>query len=227
MKQKLLLPIAVLFAATLLISNTLDTKLFMLGSLALPAGIILFPLAYLFGDILTEVYGYNASRKVIWSGFAAVILMVVSYELARLLPPAPFWKNQEAFDTTLSHVPRIVIASMAAYLCGEFVNSYVVAKMKVRMEGRKMWLRFLASTFAGQFVDTTVFVAIAFTGIFAFSELASITVSAWLVKVGWEVIALPITLPAVKWIKKVENEDYYDTNTNFNPLILSNEKNEK
>lgn len=224
MKQKLLLPIAVLFAATLLISNTLDTKLFMLGSLALPAGIILFPLAYLFGDILTEVYGYNASRKVIWSGFAALTLMVVFYELASILPPAPFWKNQESFDATLSQVPRIVAASMVAYLCGEFVNSYVVAKMKVKMAGRKMWLRFLVSTLVGQFVDTIVFIGIAFTGVFAFSELISIAVSAWLVKVGWETLALPATLLAVKWIKKVENEDYYDTNTNFNPFILSNEK---
>jgi uncharacterized integral membrane protein (TIGR00697 family) len=227
MKQKLLLPIAVLFAATLLISNTLEAKMFMLGDLVFPAGIILFPLAYLFGDVLTEVYGYNASRKVIWSGFAALALMVVFYELASVLPPAPFWKSQEAFDATLSQVPRIVAASMIAYLCGEFVNSYIVAKMKVKMAGRKMWLRFLASTFVGQFVDTIVFISIAFSGVFAFSELISIIISAWLVKVGWETIALPITLATVKWIKKVENEDYYDTNTDFNPFSIGGASDEK
>lgn len=220
MQQKLILPISVLFAATLLISNTLDTKVFMFMGLAMPAGIILFPLAYIFGDILTEVYGYAASRKVIWSGFGALVLMVAAYEVARALPPAPFWDNQEGFDKTLAHMPRIVLASITAYLFGEFANSYVVAKMKVKMEGRKMWLRFLLSTVAGQCVDTVIFVIVAFTGVFPFSELVTIAVSGWLIKVAWETLALPLTVTAVGWIKKVEGEDYYDRHTDFNPFSL-------
>ncbi len=215
-----------LFTATLLISNTLDTKIFMLGDLALPSGIILFPLAYLFGDILTEVYGYAASRKVIWTGFFALLLMVSAYEIARALPPAPFWANQQAFDQVLGHIPRIVAASIVAYFTGEFCNSYVLAKIKVHMSGRAMPFRFVASTVIGQAVDTIVFVAIAFGGVFSFSQLVSITISGWAVKVAWEVIALPFTLPVVKWLKRVENEDYFDRHTNFSPFATESTRSE-
>lgn len=213
-----------LFSATLLISNTLDNKVFMLGSLALPAGIILFPLAYLFGDVLTEVYGYGASRKVIWTGFASLVLMVLTYEFARVLPPAPFWPHQEAYVAILGRVPRIVAASITAYFAGEFCNSFVLAKVKVKMKGKAMALRFVLSTLAGQLVDTVVFVAIAFTGVFPVAELVSLTLSAWAVKVGWEVLALPITVRVVKALKKAENEDYYDTDTNFNPFAADRSK---
>jgi len=213
-----------LFSATLLISNTLDNKIFMLGSLALPAGIVLFPLAYLAGDVLTEVYGYAASRKVIWTGFACLLLMVLTYEIARLLPAAPFWPHQDAYVAILGRVPRIVAASITAYFAGEFCNSYVLAKMKVKMKGKAMSVRFVMSTIAGQFVDTVVFVLIAFTGVFAPTELLSLTLSAWAVKVGWEVLALPVTVTVVKALKKAENEDYYDTHTNFNPFATENSK---
>lgn len=209
-----------LFTATLLISNTLDTKIFQAGSLELPAGIILFPLAYLFGDVLTEVYGYAASRKVIWTGFFSLLLMVVFYELAALLPPASFWKNQEAFRAVLGHVPRIVLASVCAYFLGEFCNSYVLAKLKVKSEGKHMFLRFVGSTIVGQAVDTSVFVLIAFLGVFPARALLSIVISGWAVKVGWEILALPITLPIVRRMKRSENEDYFDRNTNFNPFHL-------
>lgn len=219
-KGKFLLPITGLFVASLLIANTLDTKIFMVSGLALPAGIILFPLAYVFGDILTEVYGFAVSRRIIWTGFAALVLMVGMYEIARMLPPAPFWPNQPAFDAVFAHVPRIVLASISAYFCGEFVNSYIVARLKVVQAGKAMWLRFVASTVAGQAVDTTVFVAIAFGGLMAVPELANIILSAWLVKVGWELIALPITIAVVRYVKRVEGEDVYDTNTNFNPFRL-------
>src|SRR5262249_30617111 len=146
------------FTATLLISNTLDNKIFQFGPIDLPAGVILFPLAYLFGDVLTEVYGYARSRQVIWTGFFSLILMVACYEVARILPAASFWKNQPAFEAVLGLVPRIVLASITAYFCGEFVNSYTLAKIKVRMNGKTMPLRFVASTIVGQFVDTVVFV---------------------------------------------------------------------
>jgi uncharacterized integral membrane protein (TIGR00697 family) len=227
-KQYRFLPVITgLFTATLLISNTLDTKIFSFGSLALPAGIILFPLAYLIGDILTEVYGYSASRKVIWTGLLSLLLMVAMYEIARLLPAASFWANQESFDKTLGHVPRIVAAGITAYFLGEFCNSYVLAKLKVKSGGRSMPIRFVLSTFVGQAVDTAVFVLIAFAGTFAPTELVSIVISAWAFKVCWEIVALPITLPIVKWLKAAENEDYFDKETNFNPFRLSDTQTSK
>jgi uncharacterized integral membrane protein (TIGR00697 family) len=219
---KYLIFISGLFAATLLISNTLDTKIFTIGNLALPAGIILFPLAYVFGDVLTEVYGYTIARRVIWTGFAGLILMLISYEIARAIPPANFWEHQEAFDTIFSHIPRIAVASVTAYFCGEFINSYIVAKMKVKMQGKQTWLRLVLSTVAGQFVDTSVFVAIAFIGVFTVPDLITLILSAWAIKVAWEIIALPLTLFVVSWLKKTENVDFYDTNTNFNPFSVNN-----
>jgi uncharacterized integral membrane protein (TIGR00697 family) len=214
-----------IFTATLLISNTLDTKIFSLGSLNLPSGIILFPLAYIFGDVLTEVYGYASSRKVIWTGFVSLLLMIFTYEVARVLPAAPFWPHQEAYNAILAHVPRIVLASITAYFIGEFCNSYVLAKIKVRQKGRAMPFRFVASTIVGQAVDTTVFVLIAFGGVFGTGEILSIIFSGWVFKVTWEIMALPLTLAVVKYLKRVENEDYFDVNTNFNPFHLS-QKNE-
>ncbi|MBZ5667302.1 MAG: queuosine precursor transporter [Acidobacteriia bacterium] len=210
-----------LFTTTLLLSNTLDTKIFMLGPLALPAGIVVFPLAYVFGDILTEVYGYAASRKVIWTGFGSLLIMVLAYELVRWLPPAPFWNNQLAYVAILGQVPRIAAASITAYFAGEFCNSYVLAKMKVKMGGRRMSLRFVLSTVIGQFVDTVTFVVIAFTGVYSVPNLISITASAWFIKVAWEILALPITLPFTVHLKRVENEDYYDRKTNFNPFLFT------
>jgi uncharacterized integral membrane protein (TIGR00697 family) len=221
-----------IFTATLLISNTLDTKIFALGplnlpfgivlSFNLPSGIILFPLAYIFGDVLTEVYGYAASRKVIWTGFISLLLMILTYEVARILPAASFWKHQEAFENVLGHrISMIVVASITAYFVGEFCNSYVLAKIKVRMKGRAMPFRFVASTIVGQAVDTTVFVLIAFGGSFSVGQMASLIFSGWAFKVVWEVIALPLTLVVVKRLKKAENEDHFDTNTNFNPFHLS------
>jgi uncharacterized integral membrane protein (TIGR00697 family) len=221
MKSYKYLPVITgVFTATLLISNTLDNKIFKFGPIDLPAGIILFPLAYLFGDILTEVYGYARSRQVIWTGFISLILMVACYEIARVLPAASFWKNQTAFEAVLGLVPRIVLASIVAYSLGEFANSYTLAKMKVRMNGRVMPLRLIGSTVVGQFVDTTVFVLIAFTGVFPLPSLVSLTLSAWAFKVGWEIVALPITLPVVAFLKRAENEDYFDVNTDFNPFKL-------
>lgn len=220
MKHKYLLPITAIFTATLLIANTLDVKIFMLFGLEMPAGIVIFPLAYLADDVLTEVYGFAVSRRVIWSGLAALLIMVLAYEIAMVLPSASFWNGQAAFTTTLGQVPRIVLASITAYFCGEFANSFVVAKLKVMMSGRFMAIRFVASTVVGQFLDSAIFVLIAFAGTFAPVELVQVTLSAWIVKAGWEFIALPITLPLVRWLKKAENEDYYDRDTDFNPFAL-------
>lgn len=210
-----------LFCASLVISNILDTKFFEIGSTAFPAGIILFPIVYVFGDIFTEVYGYSQSRKAIWAGFFSLLLLVITITVAAQLPPAGFWKDQAAFDLILGKVFRIVLASIIAYLSGEFVNSLTIAKMKLKQSGKAMPIRFITSTFLGQAVDTSVFILIAFTGTMTITQMVTVFFSAWLFKVAWEVIALPISIPLVSWLKKVENEDYFDRATNFNPFKLS------
>jgi uncharacterized integral membrane protein (TIGR00697 family) len=210
-----------IFCASLVISNILDTKFFEIGSTAFPAGIILFPIVYVFGDIFTEVYGYNQSRKAIWAGFFSLLILVVALEIARQLPPAAFWKDQVAFDIVLGKVLRIVIASIVAYLAGEFINSLTLAKMKLKQSGKSMPIRFVLSTVLGQAVDTSVFIIIAFAGTMPISVMLTVFLSAWLFKVLWEIIALPISIPLVTWLKKQENEDYFDKETNFNPFKIS------
>lgn len=206
------------FTATLLISNTLDNKIFAAGPMELPAGIILFPLAYVFGDVLTEVYGYSASRKIIWTGFLSLFLMVISYEAARRLPSAPSWKHQESFEHVLGGFSRIALASATAFVTGEFCNSYVLAKIKVKMNGRALSLRLVASTVVGQAVDTTTFVLIAYVG--KEQPVFRIVLSAWAFKVAWEFLALPITIRVVRFLKREEGEDFFDIETDFSPFRL-------
>ena len=220
--HKYLIPITGLFTATLLISNTLESKIFTVGPMTLTAGTIIFPLAYLFNDILTEVYGYAAARRVIWTGFAALFLMTVFYQIAVMLPPDATWTGQQGYEVTLGAVPRIALASIIAYFCGEFVNSYIVAKMKVATQGKKMGLRFILSTMAGETIDTMIFMTIAFAGILGFAQLLTIGATVWAVKVIWEILALPLTLFIVRKLKAAEQEDHYDTNTNFNPFTFNN-----
>lgn len=210
-----------IFCACLIVSNILDTKFFQLGSATFPAGIILFPLVYVFGDLFTEVYGYAQSRKAIWAGFASLLLAVVSIELARRLPAAESWHEQEAFNAILGKLPRIVLASIIAYFTGEFLNSFTLAKLKVAQRGSRMAVRFVASTIVGQAADTAVFIIIAFAGTIPISVMGQIFLSAWAFKVLWEVAALPVSLPLVRWLKRVENEDYFDKDTNFSPFKLS------
>jgi hypothetical protein len=209
------------FSACLVISNILDTKFFQIGQTIFPAGIILFPVVYVFGDVFTEVYGYSQSRKAIWTGFFSLVILVIALEVGRRLPAASFWQNQAAFDNILGKVPRIVIASIVAYFAGEFINSFTIAKLKIKQEGRAMPIRFVASTIVGQAVDTSVFIVIAFLGSMAIGEMAEVFLSAWIFKVLWEIVALPISIPLVKRLKKIENEDYYDKNTNFSPFKVS------
>jgi len=210
-----------LFAACLIISNILDTKFFHIGQTAFPAGIILFPIVYVFGDIFTEVYGYAQSRKAIWTGFFSLLIMVVFFEIARILPAASFWEHQEAFDTVLAKIPRIVVASITSYFVGEFTNSFTLAKLKLFQKGKSMSVRFVASTILGQFVDTSVFIVIAFAGTMGIIDMITVFLSAWIFKVAWEIAALPVSVPVVRWLKKVENEDYYDQDTNFNPFKIT------
>jgi uncharacterized integral membrane protein (TIGR00697 family) len=210
-----------LFVMTLIVSNVLSAKIFNLfGFVDLPSGILIFPLAYLFGDMLTEVYGYAASRRVIWTGFISLIFFIAFTTLAIHLPPSAGWTLQTDFASIFSHMPRIVIASIVAYFCGEFVNSYIVAKMKVRAKGKGMALRFVLSTIFGEFIDMVLFAIIAFAGVLPFGLLISFGLWAWGFKILWEIIALPATMPLVKRLKRIENEDYFDKNTNFNPLRI-------
>jgi uncharacterized integral membrane protein (TIGR00697 family) len=209
------------FTATLVITNVLNTKIFMFFGFAFPAGILTFPLTFLAADALTEVYGYRVTRQVIWSGFCALLFMVLACVVAIQLPAASFYQLQAAFASILNQVPRIVVASITAYWCGEFCNSYVLARSKVRSEGKRMWLRFITSTMAGQAVDTVVFMTIAFLGVYPPAAMVTLFVSAWLFKVMWEIVALPISLPFVTWLKKAEREDYFDRSTNFTPFSIS------
>lgn len=210
--------ITALFVAVLLISNVTSTKIVALGPLTFDGGTILFPLSYIFGDILTEVYGYARSRKVIWIGFAAALLMSITFIIVGALPPAADWQNQDAYNQILGLTPRIVIASLIAYFAGEFSNSFTLAKLKLMTEGRQLWLRTISSTLIGQIVDTALFILIAFTGIVPTSLLWTLILSNYLFKCGVEILFTPITYWITGWLKQQEREDYYDRNTNFNPF---------
>jgi len=221
MNNKYLPVISALFVAALIITNSIDQKLFVVSGLTLTVGIIIFPLSYVFGDVLTEVYGYAASRKVIWAGFGALLLMILIYSVARVLPPSPEWTHEAEFDVIFGRVPRITIASMIAYWAGEFVNSFIVAKMKVASSGKRMGYRFILSTVFGQAFDTVIFVGIAFIGVLPWAIMPEVVLSAWAVKVGWEIAALPVTLYVVRQLKKAEGIDVYDRHTDFNPFSLA------
>jgi queuosine precursor transporter len=212
--------ISAIFVAVLLIANTVGGKIFTVSGLNLPGGVVVFPISYIFGDILTEVYGYRASRRVIWTGLACALLMSTVYLFVQQLPPAAFWPHQAAYDVILGFAPRITIASIVAYFVGEFCNSYVLAKMKIWTRGRHLWTRTIGSTIVGEGVDTIVFCTVAFTGVFPAFAIFSVIVANYLVKVVYEVIATPITYAVVGHLKKVEGVDVYDYKTKFNPFIL-------
>jgi uncharacterized integral membrane protein (TIGR00697 family) len=179
---------------------------------------VLFPLSYIFGDVLTEVYGYAASRRVIWIGFASTFLAAATFMIVGALPPAPEWGNQDAYAAILGLTPRIVCASLVAFLIGEFANSYVLARMKVAMEGRYLWMRTVGSTLVGELLDTSVFTIVAFWGVFPDSIIVPLIISMYLFKVAIEVIFTPVTYWVVGYLKKHEGIDVYDRTTSFNPF---------
>lgn len=209
---------AAIFITVLLVSMIMAQKIFLVWGVPFTTAIVVFPVSYIVGDVLTEVYGYGATRRVIWMGFLASVMMVVFLEIAVALPPAPSWPNQDAFALVIHNVPRTVAASLLAYLCGEFVNSFLMAKMKVWTKGRHLWSRTIASTVVGQGVDTSVFVLIAFWGVMPASTLVGVIVSAYVFKVAYEVLATPVTYLVVGVVKRVEHTDVFDTNTNFTPF---------
>ncbi|MFA6065062.1 MAG: queuosine precursor transporter [archaeon] len=212
--------ILALFVATLIISNIASSKILLLGPFTFDGGTILFPIAYIFGDVLTEVYGYSKARKVIWIGFFCTILMSLVFAIVQFLPPAQGWENQAAFEAILGITPRIVLASLIAYLAGSFSNSFILAKMKLITKGKYLWSRTIGSTIIGELLDTTIFCTIAFLGILPTELLIAVIVSNYLFKVGVEVIFTPITYKIINFLKKNENVDYYDNKTSFNPFKL-------
>lgn len=212
--------ISSIFVAILLISNTVGTKVFSVFGLNLPGGILVFPISYIFGDILTEVYGYKASRRIIWTGLGCAAFMAVVYYIVQWLPPAAFWEHQEAYEDILGFAPRVTAASLVAYFCGEFSNSYVLAKMKIVTEGKWLWTRTIGSTVVGEGVDTIVFCVVAFAGVFPVGAIVSIVLSNYIVKVIYEVVVTPLTYVVVGHLKKSEGVDVFDHGTNFNPFHL-------
>lgn len=211
---------AAVFVTCLLTANTIATKLITVGGIVLTAGVVIFPLSYVLGDVLTEVWGYAASRRVIWLGFACNALMVTAIWLGGAIPAAPFWKGQGAYDEILGHTPRILGASFVAYLAGEFANAFVLAKLKILTQGRWLWTRTIGSTLVGQALDTAIFVTLAFAGTVPGAVLAGIVAGQWAVKVAYEAAATPLTYAAVAWLKASERVDAYDYDTDFNPIRL-------
>src|SRR5438067_13548924 len=215
--------IASMFVTCLITANIIAVKLIFLFGFLVPAGIIVFPLSYLFGDVLTEVYGYGAARYVIWLGFTCNLLAVIAIYIGGLAPAAPFWHDQAAYNTILGFTPRLLLASFIAYLVGEFTNSFVLAKLKIVTKGRWLWTRTIGSTLVGEGLDTIIFISIAFWGIIPGSLMLQAILTQWIFKVLYEVIATPFTYAVVGFLKRRENLDAYDYRTNFNPLLLRNE----
>lgn len=209
------------FVMTLLCSNLIGaSKIAMIGEFKFGAGILFFPLSYVFGDILTEVYGYERSRRVVWSGFTALLFASVMSAVVVALPPAEGYHGQEALAAVFGQAPRIALACLVAYFAGEFTNSYVLAKMKIWTSGRFLWARTIGSTVAGEAVDSILFYPIAFLGVLDTTLVFKIMVTNYGLKVLWEVLLTPVTYRVVAWLKRAENEDYYDRETNFTPFKL-------
>jgi uncharacterized integral membrane protein (TIGR00697 family) len=184
------------------------------------AGVLFFPISYLFGDILTEVYGYARSRKVVWAGFSAIIFASAMSTIVLYLPPDPKWPNQSAFQTVFGNTYRVVLASIIAFFVGEFVNSFVLAKIKVQTAGRWLWIRTIGSTMVGELADSLIFYPIAFLFVWDQQRLIQVMITNYFLKVGWEVVATPLTYKVVGFLKRAEHEDYYDVGTDFTPFSL-------
>lgn len=208
------------FAVVLIVSNIASVKILSLGPFSFDGGTILFPLSYIFGDILTEVYGYVRARRVIWIGFVLNFLTVIVFAAVTRLPPALGWTGQESFQNIFGAVPRIVAGSFLAYLAGAFTNSFILAKMKIKTAGKFFSLRAITSTIAGEFLDTTIFLLVAFAGVLPWNLLVVLWVSNYVFKVFIEVVFLPLTGFLTKWLKNKEGIDVFDTNTDFNPLKI-------
>jgi uncharacterized integral membrane protein (TIGR00697 family) len=217
------------FVAVLICSNFIGAakqaviELPLLGPTPFGAGVLFFPISYIFGDILTEVYGYGRDRRVVWAGFAALAFASFMAWIVVSLPPGPsdYMKTyQPALESVFGNAWRIAAASMIAFWCGSFANSYVLAKMKILTAGRWLWTRTIGSTLIGEFVDSSLFYVIAFYGIWDTADVVKVALVQYLLKTGWEVVMTPVTYRVVGFLKRVENEDYYDRDTNFTPFSV-------
>ncbi len=214
------------FVTVLLCANLIgpakiaQAELPLLGAVTFGAGVLFFPISYIFGDILTEVYGYARARRVVWAGFGALAFASFMAWAVVSFTPAPGWPHQQAYETIYGQVPRIVAASLLGFWAGEFANSYILAKMKVWMEGRLLFARTIGSTIVGEAVDSAIFYTVAFYGIWPEDMLLTVMFTNYLIKCGWEALATPLTYKVVTWLKRVEHEDYYDRDTDFNPFTL-------
>jgi uncharacterized integral membrane protein (TIGR00697 family) len=217
------------FVTVLLCSNFIGAakqatvNLPLLGAVTFGAGVLFFPISYIFGDILTEVYGYGRDRRVVWAGFGALVFASVMAWVVISLPPADtdFMKTYQAnLEAVFGNSWRIAAGSMIAFWCGSFANAYVLAKMKIWMQGRRLWARTIGSTLVGELVDSVLFYTIAFYGIWATADLIKIIIAQYVLKTTWEVVMTPVTYRVVAFLKRAENEDYYDRGTDFNPFTL-------
>ncbi|MBI5649086.1 MAG: queuosine precursor transporter [Chloroflexi bacterium] len=224
MKYRYLNLVTGVFVTCLIVSNIIAAKIVSVNGIIMSAAIVIFPISYIFGDILTEVYGYAKARQIIWIGFACNALAVIAMQIGGVLPPAEFWTGQDAYQTILGTTPRLLLASLIAFLAGEFINSFVLAKLKIVTRGRWLWSRTISSTLVGQGFDTIVFTIIAFTGVLGSGEMVNITITEWLLKSAYEALATPFTYAIVNYLKRVEHEDYYDYDTDFNPFKIVDPK---
>lgn len=207
------------FVAILLLSNLIGAaKLSTVGGFTFGAGILFFPLGYVIGDVLTEVYGYAHARRCIWAGFGALIFMAFMSWVVVRLPPAAGWEGQAAYESVFGQVPRIVLASIIAFWAGEFVNSFVLARMKILTSGRYLWTRTIGSTVFGQAVDSLIFYPLAFYGSWSTTQVVTVMITNWALKVTWEAVLTPVTYLVVGWLKRHEGVDVYDEGTNFSPF---------
>ena len=212
--------IVAVFITCLITANIVAVKLVDVFGFVLPAGTIIFPIGYIFGDVLTEVYGYRQARRVIWLGFFCNFIVVVAIWIGQLLPSASFWDGQKAYERILGYTPRLLVASFLAYLVGEFANSFVLAKMKIATKGRWLWTRTIGSTLVGEGLDSLVFMILAFVGTIPMVALLWAILTQWLVKSAYEAVATPFTYIVVNFLKRKEGIDVFDYDTKFNPLLF-------
>ncbi len=211
----------ILFAACLLISNILAVKIIMIGPWAAPAGVLIFPVSYIIGDVVAEVWGYRKARLIIWAGFAVNLIAILFYSLSIIIPAAPFWTNQDAYATVLQYSPRIALASIVAYLFGSFINAFVMSRVKVMTSGKNFSLRAVVSTIAGEGIDSMIFMSVAFLGLFPVKNLIIMIGTQATLKIIYEIIVLPLTIVIVRWLKKQEGIDTYDMEISYNPFKIS------
>jgi len=209
-----------IFITCLITANIAAVKLIGVFGFVLPAGTIIFPMSYIFGDVLTEVYGYRQARRVIWLGFLCNFILVVALWIGQVLPPASFWDGQKAYERILGYTPRLLVASFLAYLVGEFANSFVLAKMKIATKGRWLWTRTIGSTVVGEGLDSFVFMTLAFAGTIPMVALSIAVLTQWLIKSFYEAAVTPLTYIVVNFLKRKEGVDIFDYDTKFNPLLF-------